>query len=215
MSVFVNEAKRRENALLTRKKFKAADQTAAVSARGIAVGQGKPTGEMEEKIQSLATEIALLDYQVNEAKDYRIGLEAIVKQIQANELDLQKQIAALQTEQNRLRENLGKYSSTAGEWFNRGPVLDALYTGNIKLDQIWLPDMKINYNFSSVSRYDRCIVCHRAIDKTAPVRPPNRRTRPSRAISESARFNWQRRPKCRRPSRIQARPMHSRRSMGW
>ena len=47
-------------------------------------------------------------------------------------------------------------------------MLDALYTGNIKLDQIWLPDMKINYNFSSVARYDRCIVCHRAIDKTAP-----------------------------------------------
>ena len=47
-------------------------------------------------------------------------------------------------------------------------MLDALYTGNIKLEQIWLPDMTINYNFSSVARYDRCINCHRAIDKTAP-----------------------------------------------
>src|SRR6187401_1469514 len=27
--------------------------------------------------------------------------------------------------------------------------------------------MKLNYNFSSVARYDRCIVCHRQIDKTA------------------------------------------------
>src|SRR5205814_9962747 len=55
-----------------------------------------------------------------------------------------------------------------GEWINRAPVLDALYTGDIKLEQIWLPDMKINYNFSSVARYDRCIVCHRSIDLTAP-----------------------------------------------
>ena len=47
-------------------------------------------------------------------------------------------------------------------------MLDALYTGNIKLEQIWLPDMKINYNFSSVARYDRCINCHRSIDATAP-----------------------------------------------
>src|SRR6187401_640595 len=27
--------------------------------------------------------------------------------------------------------------------------------------------MKLNYNFSSVARYDRCVVCHRQIDKTA------------------------------------------------
>jgi len=44
---------------------------------------------------------------------------------------------------------------------------DALYNGNIRLEQIWLPDIKINYNFSSVSRYDRCVNCHRSIDATA------------------------------------------------
>jgi hypothetical protein len=168
MSTFINEAKRRESALLTKKKFKAADQTAAISVRGIAVGEGKPTADIDEKLEVFRDEIAQLDADVNTAKDYRVALEGVVRQIQAAELDLQKQVAALQTEQTRLRDNLGKYSSTAGEWLNRGPVLDALYTGNIKLDQIWLPDMKINYNFSSVSRYDRCIVCHRAIDKTAP-----------------------------------------------
>ena len=47
-------------------------------------------------------------------------------------------------------------------------MLDALYNGNIRLEQIWLPDIKINYNFSSVPRYDRCINCHRSIDATAP-----------------------------------------------
>lgn len=168
MNAFIREAKRRESSLLTTKKFRAADQTAAISTRGILVGEGKPTEEIEGKIERLRQEIASYDAAVAAAKDYRIGLEAIVKQVQAPELELQKQIAALQTDQNRLRENLGKFTTTAGEWVNRAPVLDALYTGNIKLEQIWLPDMKINYNFSSVSRYDRCIVCHRAIDKTAP-----------------------------------------------
>ncbi len=168
MNAFIREAKRREDAVLTKKKFVAADQTAAVSARGIAVGEGKPATEIEEKIQQLAAQVVELDATVAAAKDYRIALEALVKQIQAAELDLQKQTAALETEQNRLRENLGKFSTSPGEWVNRGPVLDALYTGNIKLDQIWLPEMTINYNFSSVARYDRCIVCHRAIDKSAP-----------------------------------------------
>lgn len=168
MNVIIREAKRREGALLTTKKFKAADQTADVSARGIAVGEGKPTEEVEAKIERLKEEIAAYDANVAAAKDYRIALESLVKHVQGRELDVQKQISAVKTEQNRLRENLGKYSTSAGEWVNRAPVLDALYTGNIKLDQIWLPEMKINYNFSSVARYDRCIVCHRAIDKTVP-----------------------------------------------
>jgi cytochrome c2 len=168
MDVFVREAKRRENAILTQKKYKAADQTADISARGIAVGEGKPTGEIEARIQQRAADLVDLDASLAAAKDYRVALETIVKQIQSNEADLQKQIAAIETEQKRLKENLDKFTTSPGEWLNRAPVLDALYTGNIKLDQIWLPDMKINYNFSSVARYDRCIVCHRSIDKTAP-----------------------------------------------
>ena len=95
-----------------------------------------------------------------------------------------------------------KYSTAAGEWFNRGPVLDALYTGNIKLDQIWLPDMKINYNFSSVARYDRCIVCHRAIDKTAagsatePAYPAIPRSERDRIV-QARRLRRKRRKLCR------------------
>ncbi len=168
MNGFIREAKRRENALLTKKKFVAADQTAVISERGIAVGEGKPTAKIEERIQELAAQAVQLEADLAAAKDYRVGLETVLKQIQASELETRKQIAAIETEQKRLQENLSKFTTSPGEWINRGPVLDALYTGNIKLDQIWLPDMKINYNFSSVARYDRCIVCHRAIDATAP-----------------------------------------------
>lgn len=168
LSGFVREAKRREDALVTKKKFAAADLTAAVSARGILVGEGKPTADVEEKIESLKAEIVTYDADVATAKEYRVALEQVVKEIQSAELNLQKQIAALETKQKLLRDKIPSGPAKLGEWVNRGPVLDALYTGDIKLDQIWLPDMKINYNFSSVARYDRCIVCHRAIDKTAP-----------------------------------------------
>jgi hypothetical protein len=167
MDVFVHEAKRRENAVLTAKKFKAADQTADISERGIAVGESKPTGPIEARMQERAAQIAELDATLATAKDYRVALETVVRQIQSNELALQKQIAGIEADQKRLRDSLPGVGTQALEWVNRGPVLDALYTGNIKLEQIWLPDMKINYNFSSVARYDRCIVCHRQIDKTA------------------------------------------------
>ncbi len=168
MDKFVSEARRRENSLLTEKKFLAADQTAAVSARGLAVGEGRPTGEIEARIQDLSSRILEKDVALAEAKDYRLALEADVSEIKATEVDLEKQLAAIDADLDRMRENLPGPVKTVGEWVNRMPVLDALYTGDIKLDQIWLPDMKINYNFSHVARYDRCIVCHRAIDKTAP-----------------------------------------------
>ena len=115
-------------------------------------------------------EIAELDATVAAAKDYRMALGSDRQADHSpTKLDLQKQIDAIETELKRLQRELGaRIAAASGEWVNRWPVLDALYTGNIKLEQIWLPDMKINYNFSSVARYDRCINCHRAIDKTAP-----------------------------------------------
>jgi cytochrome c551/c552 len=171
LDVFVREAKRRENAVLTKKKFVAADQTAKISERGIAVGEGKPTEKIDQELAQYKSQIFELDAQLASAKDYRVSLESAVRDIQATELDLGKQIAGIETEQKRLQDQLpGKLKST-GEWINRAPVLDALYTGDIKLEQIWLPDMKINYNFSSVARYDRCTVCHRSIDKTATGSP--------------------------------------------
>ena len=169
---FVNEARRRENALLTEKKFLAAEHTAAVSARGIAIGEGRPTAEIEAEIQNLASQMIQKDAAVAAAKEYRVALETVVREIQAEELELQRQLLAIEAELDRLRASLRQNPAdpldAPGDWINRAPVLDALYTGNVKLDQIWLPDMKINYNFSYVARYDRCIVCHRAIDKTAP-----------------------------------------------
>lgn len=171
MGDFVDEASRRENELTVNRKFKAAEQTAIVSRRGIAIGEGRPPGEIdkiEAEIKKLGDVIAELDVAVANAKSYRQDLEGIVREVEAVEADLQRQIFAIEADLNRLQENVAMNTGGIGEWVNRWPVLDALYNGNIKLEQVWLPDMTINYNFSSVARYDRCVNCHRAIDATAP-----------------------------------------------
>src|SRR6476619_7563689 len=98
MDVFVHEAKRRENEILTKKKFVAADQTAKISERGIAVGESKPTVKIEGEIQSLAAQIVELDAKLATAKDYRVGLETVVRQIQSSELDLQKLSATIEAD---------------------------------------------------------------------------------------------------------------------
>lgn len=167
---FIDEAQRREDALTTTKKFVAAERTAAVSERGIAVGGGRPQAEIDQieaRIARLDARLAELDAAVAAANDYRRALEDVLKQIEASETDLQKQIATIDKDLNRLRENLKNDTTNPGEWLVRAPILEALYTGNIKLDQIWLPDMKIDYNFSKVARFDRCTSCHRAIDLAA------------------------------------------------
>jgi len=38
----------------------------------------------------------------------------------------------------------------------------------VRIDQIWLPELTINFNFSQVARFDRCKSCHQAISQTAP-----------------------------------------------
>jgi cytochrome c551/c552 len=171
LTTHTREARRREDALTLKRKFRAADQTAIVSSRGIAIGEKASASKIkgiEDRISSIGEEIAELDVAVTAAKAYRQSLEAIYREVTAAEDELAKQIDGIETGIGRLEENLAKQSGGWGEWINRWPVLDAIYNGNIRLEQVWLPDIKINYNFSSVPRYDRCINCHRSIDATAP-----------------------------------------------
>ena len=183
MDGFIKEAKRREDAFTAAKKFAAADHTAVVSELGLKVSEGVPANspevvELQKNIDGYAADITDLDAKVAAANDYRIALESIQGEITGEQDLLQKELGAVQGDLDRLKEALVKNgrptifgSETLGktwEAINRGPILDALYDGNIRIEQTWLPDITINYNFSSVPRYDRCITCHRSIDKSAP-----------------------------------------------
>ena len=50
------------------------------------------------------------------------------------------------------------------------PILDA-FGRPIKIEQVWLPKLTINYNFGEVgdiARFDRCVTCHQSIAESAP-----------------------------------------------
>ena len=171
MNKIIGEAKRREDAFTVQKKFVSADHTARVSEHGIAVGEGLPTeqiAKIQAEIDSLAQKMTDLDDQVGNAKDYRVRVETVRREIEKDTTKIEKELGAVQAELNRIADNRDKNSWNFGEWLARRPILNALYDGNIRIEQTWLPDIKINYNFSEVPRYDRCITCHRSIDKTAP-----------------------------------------------
>ncbi|MCG8448629.1 MAG: hypothetical protein MI725_03490, partial [Pirellulales bacterium] len=167
---FIREAKRREKQLVGKRKFVSADRTAAVSEKGLKVGEGaseKVLDKLQARIQGYSDEISELTEQIASAKTYRTDLEAIVGQINAERDAIAKQSQAIHTELSRLEDQTYKNTSNVLEWITRWPVLNALYDGNVRIDQIWLPDMTINYNFSQVARFDRCKSCHQAISQTA------------------------------------------------
>jgi hypothetical protein len=41
----------------------------------------------------------------------------------------------------------------------------------LRIDQIWLPQLTLNNNFRDVARFDRCITCHKGMDKSVPGSP--------------------------------------------
>lgn len=171
MQRHIREAKRRENGLVGERKFVAADRTAAVSELGLMIGGGEAKekiAEKQSKIDGFSNRFTELTEDIAEAKEYRMALEEIIKEINEPIANLVKEKSSMETELERLDDLVQKNTSNVGEWITRWPVLNALYDGNVRIDQIWLPDMTINYNFSNPARFDRCKTCHQAISKTAP-----------------------------------------------
>jgi cytochrome c2 len=171
MDKFIREAKRVEKTLVTEKKSINGERTAAVSELGIKIGQGAPADVVkgvQARIDSLDEKLADRTARIARARDYRMKLEAVVADIDAKKAAAAKELDAMKTELGRLSEQVYENTSNVGEWVTRLPILNALYSGNVRIEQNWLPDMTINYNFAQVARFDRCVTCHRAIAKTAP-----------------------------------------------
>ncbi|TXT35272.1 MAG: PDZ/DHR/GLGF domain-containing protein, partial [Planctomycetota bacterium] len=52
-------------------------------------------------------------------------------------------------------------------WLMEQPIVDG-FNSHIKIQQDWLPDMKITLGMAKTARYDRCRTCHLAIDRVGP-----------------------------------------------
>ncbi len=168
---FIRKAKFRERQLVGKRKFVSADRTASVSEKGLKIGESASPdvlAELQEKIQGYTDEIDQLTDRIASTKAHRMVLERIFGEVNAEINGVSRQSQALLTELSRLDELTSKNTWNPGEWVTRWPVLNALYDGNVRIDQIWLPDMTINFNFSQVARFDRCKTCHQSISQTAP-----------------------------------------------
>jgi len=172
LTEFVRQARFSEQGLASLKKFRSADLDVARSAYEIGVGNALP----QKQLNAMQAEVTRIRQLVEEATDkvqnakaYRIGLESTVSEMFASETDARDHFVELHGELEQLQKTLYEREHKVMNDVIGLPIIDAFSPK--KIDQIWLPKLTINYNFSDVARFDRCTNCHMAIDRTAPGSP--------------------------------------------
>jgi cbb3-type cytochrome oxidase cytochrome c subunit len=140
----------------------------------VAAGRGAPTEELatlqeattriQQKIDGLA-----IDIETKEADRQRLAdlLASITAEEDAAQDALERHLAEVE----QFRRTLASLPDEAAETLSRMPFVDA-FGRSLAVEQIWLPELTIDYNFQRVARFDRCITCHQGIDQVQP-RTPN------------------------------------------
>jgi mono/diheme cytochrome c family protein len=170
---YIKSARFREDKLATEKKFLAAELDVARSQYELAVGNALPKsklGELQKAVDNQMQSVAEKTDEVQDAITYRKRLESIVAEISAAETDDQKIYDDLKGQLVQLEKARDERENSVMKEFTELPIIDA-FGRPIKIEQIWLPKLTINYNFGAVgdiARFDRCITCHQGMDKTAP-----------------------------------------------
>jgi mono/diheme cytochrome c family protein len=134
--------------------FEAARVAGASNAdrRGEAVAElARRTGELLLQVERTTAERAAVQQQI----DALTGEAAKVRQ----------QIGEMQSEESRLRGRLVALEpSLLKDYFRNAPLLDFM-APTIKVQQVILPNVVDDVNFTRVPKMDRCQTCHLAIDR--------------------------------------------------
>ncbi|HEY5311727.1 MAG TPA: hypothetical protein VIK18_04385 [Pirellulales bacterium] len=156
-------------------KFSRADLDVQRSRYSLGVDAGMDESKLAT-IQAKADDIKnqvdkqTVDYQA--AKGHRLALQGVLEKITADETAARKAEDDYLHDVNRLTKAKADRENSLGKDFLELPIIDA-FGRPLKIDQIWLPKLTINNNFSDVARFDRCTTCHLGIEKTAPGSPIN------------------------------------------
>ena len=76
-------------------------------------------------------------------------------------------IIRLEAAQSRIApkpDSMAGAVKTFKRWLMEQPIVDG-FNSHIKIQQDWLPDMKITLGMAKTARFDRCRTCHLAIDR--------------------------------------------------
>lgn len=120
----------------------------------------KVTTGIEEKVKELALEI-------EPRETVRQQLADILASIRAEEEAARNALEEHVAEVEQFQKMLARQPGEAARDISRLPFLDA-FGRSEAIEQKWLPDLTIDYNFRRVARFDRCITCHQGADQLEP-----------------------------------------------
>src|SRR5262249_8740309 len=150
---------------------KKADFDSKMSFYNIAVEQH---GADHPESQKLKTEVDKLQAEmIEQLKVYeqnKSDYEAALRE----EADLKKNLTKALDDLKKLNSDFDRVAKQAAQkrwrWWRDGflslPVIDG-FASPLKINQITLEDLPIDYSFKYVTRFDRCMTCHQAIDRPA------------------------------------------------
>lgn len=170
---FVDAAALRQAGAGRRLRFRRAELDQARSYYEAAVGEGSPPerlDRLQQKVDDAHGDVQQLQAAGQEASAHREALQQILQQITAAEDAARKALADHRAALDRLDRTLSRQRPSGSKRLLGAPLIDALGRP-LAIDQIWLPELTIDYNFRRVARFDRCATCHRGIDRSQPGRP--------------------------------------------
>lgn len=130
-------------------------------------------GSNSAKAKSYRDQITVLKTKESEAKAEKDAILAGIKDHQAKVDVLEKPLTDALSNWKKVDDKFDAQVKLAitkqwgwGDWFRALPVIDG-FASPIKVHQFTIKDVTIDYNFAQVTRFDRCMTCHQAIDKPA------------------------------------------------
>jgi len=194
MNAILRKAQFDEDKVFSLLKFRRADLDVVRSSYNLGVNEGLPEDELQHRLKAVdkvKAEVDEMTGKYQEAKTHRLALEAILVDATADELTAKKELADHLAKLQQLEKAKQDQTLTPVKDILTLPVIEG-FNGPLKIDQIWLPQLTLNNNFKDVARFDRCVTCHQAIDKTAPgglpaypARPENLLTIPLKTPAEA------------------------------
>lgn len=182
LSKRVTAAENRQEKIDRSLRFARADFDEARSFYEAAVGEGasrKKLDRMQARVDAARATVAELSSESEEVSKYYRSLVEIAGEVSRREDAARLALADHRAVLDQLERTLAQQELNPGKRLLRLPIIDA-FGRPLSVDQIWLPELTIDYNFRKVARFDRCMTCHQGIDHTEPgsaVKPAYRQQR--------------------------------------
>ena len=122
------------------------------------------TAKKKQLAEDEAKKLDELDLARQKVEGEKADLQKQLGQYTGRATELGKQIDDLQSEQTRLTKRLTVIAPNFKDKIRNAPLMDFM-APTIKVQQVILPNVVDDVNFTRVPKMDRCTTCHLAIDK--------------------------------------------------